>query len=369
MTRIVDEPKARTRRKTFHYVLESDLLRHISKYSILQTRKGDKKAWIIEYEIPEEEILGKQIYEFTFTNSGGFIIRKYPAAELLKDFKDRKLYDVSLEELRRLQFEIEDEKTKTLLEEGEKFYYPMINEIKEFKEKMNIKLITSERVSDFFKDWKYGEAACLCNYPEESRQMSLEQTYKLIHQWWTLKIVHEALKATKFERGWFAEQGKPWPASIFVDEKGVYYTCWFEPEIIREAPEGYRGPFTPLFERRVVWKRPDLVISKGRFNNLLEANKFDVLIECKNLSFRRWWKNGAVINEDLIPYNLLFKPKVLIVASLKPIPHWAKRRLENEGFYVVDEFYPGGVGLQEFSKIIIKSLAIGESPSDASSVY
>ena len=55
---------------------------------------------------------------------------------------------------------------------------------------------------------------------------------------------------------------------------------------------------------------------------------------------------------NLKPYNLLFKPRNLILASLKSIPKWAKQLLEKQGFYVVDEFYPKGKGVKEFMKLL-----------------
>ena len=266
---MVEEPKARTRRKTFHYVLEDSVLRHISKYSIRSVRSGDERAWTVEYYAPEERLMNKWIYEFTFTNSGGFIIWKYRASEFLKDPKDRKFCKVKIEELRKMQFEVKSKEVKNLLKEGREYYYIMINEIKNFIEKMNITFTSSERVLDFYEDWKRGEAACLCYNLEEARQRSLEQTFKLIHQWWTLKIIHEALNVEKIVKGWFAEQGKPWPTSIFIGRRGVYYTCWFEPQIVKKAPKGYEGPLTSFFEGKYVWKRPDLLIAEGRFNHLL----------------------------------------------------------------------------------------------------
>lgn len=49
--------------------------------------------------------------------------------------------------------------------------------------------------------------------------------------------------------------------------------------------EDYKGPLTTFFKGRVVWKRPDLIVSQGKYSSLEEVDKFDILIECKNLSF------------------------------------------------------------------------------------
>ncbi|MCL0036274.1 hypothetical protein M1N47_02455 [Dehalococcoidia bacterium] len=346
MVKIEDEPKARTRRKTFNYIREGDTLWHISKYAISQRRKGDEKAWTITYDIPEEKIKGKQIYEFYFTNSGGFAILKY-AAELVEE-RSKNLEHVSKDEWHKLQFHIESDETRALISEGRKVYCPMIDETKKFVEKMGKHILLSERVNDWFEDATYGEAACLCNYPEESRQQSLEQVFKLIHQWWVLKLVHEALGATSLEKDWSATQGEPYPASIFINAKGNYYTCWFELSRIEEVPPNYKGPFKSFLG--MAWIRPDLLISKGKYNNAGEANKFDILIECKNLSFDKWWKDGKFLDEQLSLYFKLFNPETLIVASLKPLPGWAKKALESRGSLVIEEVYPGGKGVSELMK-------------------
>ncbi|MDI6642313.1 MAG: hypothetical protein QME68_08410 [Elusimicrobiota bacterium] len=258
-----------------------------------------------------------------------------------------------MDELQNLEFEIESNEVRGLVEEIMKFYAPMITEINEFKVKIDMDhLLTPERLSDYLKDLRYGLASNLCNWPEEARVKSLEQTSKLLHQLWALKISHEALGVIKVERNWFIEQGSEYPASIFVDNRGNNWTCWFEPQKIGKAPPNYKGPLTSFFEGPVVWIRPDMIISEGKYNSLVDAPKFNFLIECKNLSFRNWWNDGKIIEEQLSPYKNLFKPEIFIVASLKPIPDWAKSRLKKEEFLVVDELYPGGKGILEFKKLV-----------------
>jgi hypothetical protein len=80
--------------------------------------------------------------------------------------------------------------------------------------------------------------------------------------------------------------------------------------------------------------------------------KFDVLIECKNLAFDEWWMGGRVIEDQLLPYKTLFGPKQFILASLKPIPKQAKKKLEEKGIILVDNFYPNGNGVPEFRELL-----------------
>ena len=44
IVKVTDEPKARTRRKTYHYIREGNILRHISKYALKETKSGDEKG-------------------------------------------------------------------------------------------------------------------------------------------------------------------------------------------------------------------------------------------------------------------------------------------------------------------------------------
>ena len=218
--KIIDEPKARTRRKTLNYIREGGTLRHISKYAVSEIKRGDERAFEVTYEVPIEKIQGKEVYEFSFTNSGGFMIGKFSSSEFRKE-KGRDYKSVNFEELQNLEFEIESNEVRRLVEEIKNFYTPMVTEINEFKAKIGMDhILTSKRLSDYLKDLKYGLTSNLCNWPEEARVKSLEQTSKLLHQLWTLKGFHEALGVIKVERSWLTEQGSKYPASTFIDNRG-----------------------------------------------------------------------------------------------------------------------------------------------------
>lgn len=355
MIRIIDEPRARTRRRTFHYVLEEGFLRHVSKYAVSHMVIGDEKAQKVEYYIPESAVLGKYIYRFTFTNSGSFLT---PYKALVRGTLDEfNWIPISEEELRELCFEIESRDVKNLLIERDAYYVPMLREIEEFRDRFHLEIVASQRVMDFMRDVKWGELSCLCHYPESQRKGCLEEVFKLIHQWWILKLIHEALGVREIENNvWFSEQGQRRPVSIFVNDKGAYYTCWFEPQYVGEAPEDYKGPYTPIFGEKTVWKRPDLIVVKGKYKSLDDVENIDVLVECKNLEFRAWWKSGKVMREEIRPYYKIFKPRILIIASMKPVPAFFKRVLENRGFCVIDGLYPRGYGVASFLEIIRRIL-------------
>lgn len=344
---IKDEQKATTRGRTFNYIKERDnTLRHISKYAASETKARDRRA----YEVPVERIQGKEVYEFGFTNSGGFITVKKKTGT---DYES-----VSFDELQNLKFEIESNEVEALVKEIEGLYNFMITEINDFKAKMDMDHIsTSERVSDYLKDVRYGLVSSLCNWPEKARVKSLEQTSKLIHQLWTLKEVHKALGVKEIVNGWHTEQGKESPASIFLDDQGNNWSCWFEPQRIKgtsltsffEEARAARKKYVTIPTGKS-WKRPDIIISRGSYNSLFDVSRFDFLIECKNLPPERWYP-GASWNQ-LLPYTNHFNPKVLIVAALEPVPDRIKSRLEGEGFRVVDNFRPGQKGVSKFREFV-----------------
>jgi len=174
----------------------------------------------------------------------------------------------------------------------------------------------------------------------------LEVISKLIHQLWVLKEIHQSLDAVRIERGWSTEQGKNYPASIFVNSEGMYYSCWFEPQIVRPMPGYYEGRVTPFFEEaKVAWLRPDIVVVKGKHDNLKDVSDVNVLIECKNLPLDYWWNEGMVIEEQLIPYKTIFNPKSEVLASLHSLPNHVRQRLDQHGFDVADNLYPNGEGV------------------------
>lgn len=353
LVRVRDEPKAKTRRKTFNYVLEGNVFRPIKEYAVDEQKERTE----VVYSVPMERIQGKYIYEFTFTNSGGFIIFKYLSTELLKN-SDWNRQPVDVSELNEIQFQINGDTTRAYVSDINNIYTPMIAEVNGFKARIGMDyILTSERLTDYLKNVKYGLASSLC-YPDESaREKSLEVISKLIHQLWVLKVIHESLGAVRIERGWSTEQGKNYPASVFENAEGMCYSCWFEPQIVRPMPSDYEGRVTSFFEEaKVAWLRPDLVVVKGKYDNLKDVSEVDVLIECKNLPLDYWWDEGMVIEEQLVPYKMLFNPKSEVLVSLQSLPNYVRQRLEQHGFEVVYNVYPNGKGVQEFAVILRRCL-------------
>jgi len=82
----------------------------------------------------------------------------------------------------------------------------------------------------------------------------------------------------------------------------------------------------------------------------------NILVECKNRPLDYWWNEGTVIEEQLIPYKAIFKPKSVVLASLHSLPNYARQRLDQHGFDVVDNLYPNSEGVKELAAILKRCL-------------
>lgn len=354
---IWDEPKAKTRRRNFNYFEDGGLLHHVSRYASRTYIKREGGSVYTVFEVSLERIKGKDLYHFSFTNSGGFTVYEIGSSELRKPEKpgryERDRKDIGIKEVRQLAFNIESQRTNSNIAKIYDIFLPMIEEIREFQTDLRMgPIVTSERVSDFLRDEKWGLASCLCHLKEQGRNRCLNVVCRLIYSLWTLMMLHKSLKSVKIERGWSTEQGSKYPASIFVNPKNKSYTCWFEPQIIQEVPEEYKGPLSALFEGAVAWKRTNLLVAKGRKDSIDEVEQFDMLISCKISPFDTWWKNGDVIADHLLPYKQLFPSKKNVIVSLHEIPNLGSKSMEEIGFVVIENFHPFGRGVERFAEVI-----------------
>ncbi len=339
---LVEEYEKKTRRKIYYYVRDNNSLRHISKYSSDIKHKGN----LIYNYIPEERLRNNTIYEFSFSNSGSFSLSKHSSSKFLKEGKDRYDERVSYEELENLSFEIGSDELNFLINHIEEYYPLLINDLNTFKERMEmVNISTSERVSDYLKNFNYGLASNLCNWPESARRRSISQTSKRLYKLWVLKKVHESLNIEIIIKPWHILQGSDKPASIFSDIYGDYWSCWIDlKRITTEIPLDYEGPFSTLIKEDLIWKRPDILITKGEYKKAIHVPRFNFMIKCVNSPIEKGFANGLLMNY-LIPYNTLFKPKKSIVTSLYPIPEEEKEELIKKDFNIVDNFHPNGTGI------------------------
>jgi len=345
--RVMEEWRG-TRGGSYVYVVEGDELVHINEYAI-RTIPGKYRDQIV-YEVPVEKVKGKIIYCFNFSRSGGAFLCKCR----IEDFQDGrpKTYEYyeslhkKIHEIRGLRFKIKDPTLAELISEFNQFFIQMINEIREYGREMGFECSFMghlARLENAFKDTELYYFTFMSLPSDRSRIRSLRNTRKWIYELWVLKLVCECLQVSKFSYRLY--EGKPY---WWIEQGSDFSTC------IGEAPFGeltFWLEFQPgrgahmmgMFVGKRVAVRPDIVIVRGRFQrtkDFIDSGKaIDVLIECKEDPFDKWKDEGE---SQILQYKKNFRPKLLIIASLKPIPANVKRHLQSSGIEAVDDLSPDG---------------------------
>lgn len=194
-----------TRGSFYIYVGEGKVLRHISHYAV----KKEKINNLVFYEVPISKISGKKIFLVDFTCSGYGFIREY----IVEDRIDLSYYlkmdkckvlkglgvleEEGIEMLKDYEFEINDNELKQLINEFETTYLQMINEIKEYKERLKFEIFFArhaERTRNVFKNLKICYPSCLFLPDDRKRKMSLRNVCKWIYQLWILKLFCEVVE-------------------------------------------------------------------------------------------------------------------------------------------------------------------------------
>ncbi len=291
---------------------------------------------------------GKTIYCFDFSRSGGEFLCKCR----IEDFQDGRprtyeyyeLLHKKIHEIKSLRFKIKDPTLAVLISEFNQFFIQMINEIREYGRKMGFEYSFMghlARLENAFKDPELYYFTFMSLPIDRSRIRSLRNTRKWIYELWVLKLVCECLQTSKFlyhlyegKPYWWIEQGSDFSTCIGETPFGEL-TFWLE------FQPGRGAHMMGMFVGKRVAVRPDIVIVRGRFErtkDFLDSRKtIDVLIECKEDPFDVW---KGEIESQILRYMENFKPKLLIVASLKPIPANVKRHLQSRGIEVVDDLSP-----------------------------
>ena len=357
IVRVVEKRGKGTRGGPYVYVVEGNELVHISAYAIrtLQSKYRNE----IVYEIPVEKVKEKIIYYFDFWSSGEAFLCKCR----IGDFQDgRKTYEYyeslhkKFHEIRGLRFRIKDPSLAELISEFNQFFIQMINEIRKYGKEMGFEFYFmrhSARLRDAFEDPELYYFTFMSLPSDRSRIRSLKNTRKWIYELWVLKLVCECLQVSKFSYHlyggkpfWWIEQGSDFSTCIGETPFGEL-TFWLE------FQPGRGEHMMGMFVGKRVAVRPDIVIVRGRFErtkDFIDTRKpIDVLIECKEDPYDRW---KGKIESQILQYKKNFRPKLLIVASLKSIPANVKRHLQSSGIEVVDDLSPGGKSVDALCNLL-----------------
>jgi hypothetical protein len=355
----VEEERGRgTRGGPYVYVVEGNELVHISEYALKVSQ--DKYRNEIVYELPVEKAKGRTIYCFDFSRSGGEFLYKCR----IEDFQDGhpKTYeyfeplDKKIHEIRNLKYRVRDPTLIALISEFDQLFISMADEIREYGREKGFGYSFMghlARLENAFKNPEVYYFTFMSLPDDESRIRSLRNTRKWIYQLWVLKLLFECLKVSTFSYHMY--EGKPY---LWIEQGSDLSTC------IGDTPFGeltFWLEFQPsrgahmmsMFVGKRVAVRPDIVITKGHFertkNFVDSGNLIDVLIECKEDPFDRW---KGEIESQIFQYVRNFKPKLLIVASLKTVPESIKSYLQSQGIKIVDDLRPNSKSISVICDLI-----------------
>jgi len=358
IVKIKEEVGRGTRGGPYVYVVERNELIHISKYAIRKL-PGKYEDEII-YEVPKNKLVGKTIYCFDFSRSGGAFLIKCK----IDDFEDghpkkyeyHELLEKRINEIQSLKFRVRAPTLTTLLAQFEDVIIPIVDEIKEWQRINNFEISFMghlSRLENAFEDPKMYYFTFMSLPKDRGRIHSLKVTRRWLYQMWILKLIYEALQAYKFKGHvhdgkpyWWIEQGSDVSTGIAETSFGDI-TFWLEFQPDKGAH------MIGMFTEKRVSIRPDIVVVKGYFErtkDLFNSNSpIDLIIECKEDSFNKWEKE---IDSQILPYQEVFKPKKFVIASLEQVPERIKKYLETHGIMVVDCLKPKSENIKMLSNII-----------------
>jgi len=358
----------------YHYVVEGNRLVHISHYAVSQKRIFED---MVEYAIDLSKLQGKKIIEIRSSNSGIFCNAYiYPAEDLMLDFSQRREEKQPLSFLNNFELTHLTYHEKVFLQkEWRQYYVPMIEELrtlltilKNLNRESPYVILTRLIACQIDSQANY-PLSFLIPYSKNARRKSLEALTKEIHQLWvTTHILMELNRLGKLEKVYLNfEQSSYYAIASFCCRDGLC-SLWYEfdmnphtmcegmlwyKEASAELRNFYKHVEDILRRRRLrrVPLRPDIAIIHGgaKCDELAQGFKVKLIIECKNWEYMYWAKD---IDRQVIPYKEIFKPDIMVLASLKKVPQYAKNMLSRYGITVIDEVHPRGKGLKELLKLI-----------------
>ena len=332
----------RVTRKSFHYyfVLDGDSLKPIEKFAIKREYDNLYEYFIVD----DSKLRGKPIIELSFIGSGYLSAREYTIDDFTEngdpDYSKGKEVNV-LDFCDKFDLSREDERE---YKEFKTTYIPMIREIKDYTDKMNIEIIFAGYQKKIIKETIEYDCPIGCLVQHGRFSGCFNSVKGLIYQLWVLKLIFEAINVTQFvhfvsiidnkidNKPYIRlEQGKPVPAAqVLTPYDGA--TFWYEFQ---------------LYENLM---RPDIIFVRGIINQFDDPQKLlnyiynrSIIIECKAGNYDNWKRE---VREQIRYYRQIYKPKYLVLTSLKPSP---RIRDADETF---SPLQPGSKEVERFKEYI-----------------
>ena len=252
------------------YVVEGNELVHISEYAIKKLL-GDYNDEVI-YEVPKNKLIGKTIYCFKFSRSGGEFLVKCKIEDFENGYAKKheysELFEKRIHEIHHLKFRVKDSALKSLLTQFDQLFIPIIQDIKEYESIQNFKISFmghQARLENALRNPRLYYFTFMSLPKDRNRINSLKVTRRWLYQLWVLKLLCESLKVSKFKGHeyegkpyWWIEQGSGFSTAIAETSFGDI-TFWLEFQPNKGAH------MVGMLAKKRVPIRPDIVVVKGYF--------------------------------------------------------------------------------------------------------
>ena len=349
---IVRETHKSSRGGDYTYVVRDSKLTHISRF-FRPSKKEDRN---ITYEISTkdaEKILGQEIelIEFSFSNRGHFYPKIYRINLQTKTLNQE--FSRNREVLGRYEFEILGDEYHAL-KEYEREVPPLIERVWEIEKRLNLTIhIRGTRGEEVHEDPELGKFNSLVFPNPRSRTRSLKEKIRFAHELYVLMLVVDSMLDTseKERTLWVTHEDDP----TLIIPSDPPLTIWYQFSI-EEWLEVVKKGVIALFTGRKIRRshpKPDILIFKGEYHlreDLLRNPPDSVILIDAKVELPKSDIEQLKSYKEL--FSRAFKNTEFIVAAIEKIPAHYKYKLEDEGYRVIENVFPGRSGEKEFQEVL-----------------
>ncbi|WP_148233410.1 hypothetical protein [Pyrococcus sp. NA2] len=368
------------------YLVRGSKVVHISRFLRPHLREHDEVIYMLPIQ-EAKSIFGQkaEFLEFGFSNKGYLYPEFYQV-----DFQNVTLTRKFMKDITQLEhydFEIFGDEY-SVLTKYRTTVPPLIQRVWEIERKLNIDLIIEGiRGEEVHENPKLGEIVSLIFPNPRSRIRSLKEKIRFAHELYVLMLTVDSLiKSPPREKTlWITH--KDWP-TLVVEDSIPRLTIWYQfsiedwtevvwrypPEIIREVtesiargeyneaekllgmrlPRTYREALKSLASKRSpkrIHVKPDIMVFEGAYYSRDDVFKNpplgSILIDAKTEMTR---DDVRQLKEYRMRFGGVFRNSTFIVASIGKVPY--KKELENSGYTIIEDVFPGRYGEKEFQETI-----------------
>lgn len=341
-----------TRGSRYYYVMEGNLLIPLREY----VEKKERHIWVLDLD----KIANKRIVIFDYTRSGlGYFsvvtidaLTKFPwpyyGEAYIFDSTKARLADGNIREavsyFMGYEFWGLSKRVKSMVRDLNDFYLPMISDVKNYLRTINAGLFFGGKARRVEEAFAYGldvsifSALTIDN--NRGRVGSLRTLRRWIYQIWVLKEILNGLRTRYLQKSKYSEksyiyigQGEPISSCVAYTDRGPV-TFWFE----FQPTKGMH--LWGMIDGKRHYVRPDIVAVKGEYRSADGIGGIDLIVECKEDVV------SAKDLEQVEGYIRNYKPRQVLLVSLKSVPEDLRGRFEALGVKVIDGLVPQNLDIR-----------------------